>query len=396
MAAKKIIVCCDGTWNKSEDRTNITWFNANIVGDGGNQIIYYDTGVGTHWYDEKTGGVLGAGLSRNVREAYQFILENYQPGDEIYCFGFSRGAFTVRSLCGFMGQVGRLASVDDISEAYFFYRINEPDDEPNAFERLFQPKMAGPMSVRFLGVFDTVGSLGIPLEIADKAGDMEGKSIIGRAKGFLLGWADDIGDRLRRPIKGFHDMTLGSIVEEARHAMAIDENRAMFVPTLWTQRPGQATRVEVDGQITNVDQKVEQVWFAGVHSDVGGGYDDPEWLANIPLLWMAEKAAAAGLIFKDGALAALRQDQNSMAPQHDSMTKVWKTLHEKLKIDPVRRPRTNASRRQVNPGGDVFPLVDTDESIHPAVLERTGQTVKVVDENGDAKQVAYQLDNRSD
>ncbi len=390
--AKRLIVCCDGTWNDPEDQTNIAWLKNNIVEDD-EQLVYYDTGVGTHWYDEKAGGALGAGLSRNVRQAYRFIQKNYRPGDEIYCFGFSRGAFTVRSLCGFMQMVGRLESEDDIDEAYLFYRINESEDDPNFFERLFQPESRGPIAVRFLGVFDTVGSLGIPFEISDDATSMEGGSLFDRAKNFVVGWIDLVGDRLRRPVKGFHDTSLGSITEHAYHALAIDETRAMFAPALWTAAPGRAISMSADGQSHEVSQHVEQVWFAGVHSDVGGGYPDQPRLADVPLNWMVEKAAATGLRFKGGAVQDLQQRVNALAPQHDSMTPTWDKLHAKLKLQPIVRPMTNAERESRNPAGDLFPAVNTPESIHPSVFERVGKDVDTVKEDSPTTTSLYQPSN---
>lgn len=377
---KRLIVCCDGTWNDPEDRTNIHWLSENVVQDD-EQLLHYDSGVGTKWYDAVSGGAFGKGLSQNVRQAYEFLLDNYQPGDDIYCFGFSRGAFTVRSLCGFIGMIGRLASKDEIDEAYFFYRINEPKEDPNLYERLFQPESDGWMTVKFLGVFDTVGSLGVPLEIKDDDTALEGATLIERAKRKLLRWADKAGDVARRPIKGFHDTSLGGITEHAYHALAIDETRAMFVPTLWTAVPGNAKRLEQDGTLEEVEQHVEQVWFAGVHSDVGGGYPDRPRLADIPLLWMAEKAAATGLRFKDGAIDSLRAGTDTSAPQHDSMTETWRKLQAAAHLSPILRPMSNSQRRDENPSGDLFPVVGTKEEVHPSVTARLGQEVETIKED---------------
>ena len=233
---KRLVVCCDGTWNDPQDETNIHWLSQNIVDDGAEQLVFYDEGVGTEWYNEQAGGIVGAGLSRNVRQAYRFIRKHYQPGDDVYAFGFSRGAFTARSLCGFMELVGYLEHEDDIKDAYRFYRINEPDQVPNLFERLFQPKSVGPITIKLNGVFDTVGSLGLPFEISDDAIQPEDDSLRERIKSAGLGALDWFGDRLRRPITRFHDTRLGASVEHAYHALAIDEARAMFAPTLWDRR----------------------------------------------------------------------------------------------------------------------------------------------------------------
>lgn len=390
---KRLIVCCDGTWNDPEDKTNIAWLSENIVDDGTDQLVFYDTGVGTKWYDEKAGGIVGAGLSRNVRQAYRFIRTHYQPGDEVYAFGFSRGAFTARSLCGFIGLVGYLEDEDDVTDAYRFYRINEPDEVPNLFERLFQPKSTGPIPIKLIGVFDTVGSLGLPLEISDDATQPEDDSLRERIKSTGLKALDWLGDRLRRPITRFHDTTLGSSVEHAYHALALDEARAMFAPTLWTAAPGQALTLRPDRQEGQVTQKVEQVWFAGSHSDVGGGYQDEPRLADVPLLWMVEKAASAGLRFKESALEAVRQRADTLAPQHDSMSGFWRTLHATRRFDPILRPITNGAREKLNPSGDKFPKVQTPESVHPSVHERYDREIRTIAEGGSSSSAPYRPEN---
>ena len=161
---KTIVVGCDGTWNDRASETNIHWLTRESVSDEG-QLVYYDEGVGTAGdFDEKIGGNFGVGLSANVRQAYAFIRDNYEPGDAVFLLGFSRGAFTVRSLAGFMRRVGRLGSADVIDDAYVYYRVHEPGEDDSFFERLLRPEIGAPIPVRFLGVFDTVGALGLPFE----------------------------------------------------------------------------------------------------------------------------------------------------------------------------------------------------------------------------------------
>lgn len=392
MTNKRIIYCCDGTWNEPGDQTNIHWLFQNVDHDGDSQIVGYDAGVGTKWHDKKIGGAFGVGLSHNVRQAYRFLLDYYKPGDEIYLFGFSRGAYTVRSLCGFMQFAGQLADKNEISEAYFYYRLQNPDieDERHHFVK-HAPKSLGPMPVKFLGVFDTVGALGIPFEIKDRLEDEDdSRSSFARFRDKARDLADKTGDRLRRPIKGFHNTRLGEIVEHGYHALAIDERRKVFLPCLWTSEPGEAVQLDAQRRVKKVPQHVEQVWFAGVHSDIGGGYNDIDEhgkplsrLADIPLLWMSEKAMATGLQFKDSAVAKLEQGIDISACQHESLTEKWRRLGE------IDRPLNNNTRITINPAGDLFPLVHTTESVHNSAQQRVGKTVRIFTGSGQFDDVRY-------
>jgi hypothetical protein len=197
-----------------------------------------------------------------VRSCYRFLVENYEPGDELYFFGFSRGAFTARSTAGLVRNSGilRAAHVDRIKDAYALYRARGQRGHPRGIEaQIFRRMYSHPdPEIHFVGVWDTVGALGIPID------------------GVRMPW---ITKRW-----SFHDTTLSSHVHFAFQALAIDEQRGPFRPTLWEQ------------QKDATGQTLEQVWFAGVHSDVGGGYSDPG-LAEIPLLWMVERARECGLAF---------------------------------------------------------------------------------------------------
>lgn len=258
---KRIIVCCDGTWNQpfqDKGATNVAKTVRAICptdGNGTPQIVYYDPGVGTgNWYDRLVGGGFGVGLSQNVQDAYLFIVANFQPGDEIYLFGFSRGAYTVRSVAGLIGAVGILQKkiLGNFPKAYAYYRT--PGDKRN--EALLPEERYKDVAVKFLGVWDTVGALGIP--------------------GGPLRW-------VTKWRHSFHDVGLGRHVQNAYHALAIDERRRSFEPSIWDKVPEPER------------QKVEQVWFCGVHSNVGGGYPCTG-LSDIAWKWMLEKAAACDLV----------------------------------------------------------------------------------------------------
>jgi uncharacterized protein (DUF2235 family) len=274
--SKRLIVCADGTWNKrdrTEDHrnTNVAKLCDAIVQidtHGVRQYVKYQKGVGTGpWYDKILGGVTGAGLSQNIRECYTWIVDNYEPGDELFLFGFSRGAFTARSLVGFIRNCGILRPEHrgHVSKAYEFYRDRDPGKHPRTqVAQIFRDTYARPDKpiIKCLGVWDTVGSLGIPT-------------------------TGPIGTLSRR-LFGFHDMKLSSWVQNAFHAVAIDELRKPFRPTLW-----ELTDQDRAESIA-LGQRIEQVWFAGVHSNVGGGYPNAE-LSDLALRWMLDRASACGL-----------------------------------------------------------------------------------------------------
>ena len=269
--SKRLIVLCDGTWNKAENIDRRKRKPTNVVKmvraiqpvapDGTVQVTYYDEGVGNNpGLDRWLGGGVGAGLDRNIRESYRFLLYNYALGDVIFFFGFSRGAYTVRSLAGFIQHLGLLPKTHDffVPEAYTLYRQRPPaEDDQTAWQQKVDAfrttHQARTIPIEFVGVWDTVGALGLPLN------------------GFTL---------LNRRRYQFHDARLSPIIRHAYHALAIDEQRHTFQPTLW-ENP-------------SADQVLEQRWFAGVHTNIGGGYEH-DGLANCSLHWMKDKAVALGL-----------------------------------------------------------------------------------------------------
>jgi uncharacterized protein (DUF2235 family) len=272
--SKRLVLCCDGTWNTAEQErdghlcpTNVTKVALGIAGrdeDGVEQRVYYQQGVGTKPGERIRGGAFGVGLSRNVQEAYRFLVEHYDPGDEIFLLGFSRGAYTARSTVGLVRNCGvlRREHAGRLKEAYALYRtraVRPRDIESQLFRRSYSAEPR----VRFLGVWDTVGSLGIPS--------------VG------LGLAGLVNRRWE-----FHDTKLSSIVDAAFQGLAIDERRRPFEPALWDPRPVGDRR------------RVEQVWFSGDHCDVGGGHRDSA-LADIALLWMLDRARSCGLAFREDA-----------------------------------------------------------------------------------------------
>jgi uncharacterized protein (DUF2235 family) len=321
---KQLVVCCDGTWNVPDEARNGVAAPTNVAklalgvatGDGTGQLLFYEPGVGTSPDDRLLGGVFGFGLSRNVRNCYRFLAENYESGDALFLFGFSRGAYTARSLGGLIRNCGilRREHADQVDEAFAFYRDRTSHTHPSAIaSQIFRRMYAHDEDdIRFIGVWDTVGALGIP-------DDLPGWEEIGK---HLLHWQE---------LWGFHDTQLSSHVTNAFHALAIDEMREPFKPTLWTQ----------DGPVAG--QTVEQVWFSGVHTEVGGGSRDAA-LSDIGLLWMIERATACGLKLKPDALIVGAPDGagGTIAPSYtapiiDSRRGFWEAVraYHRLKELPV-------------------------------------------------------------
>ena len=298
---KRIILCADGTWNIRDHvdettgkrrPTNVTKVARAVVPQdesGVQQIVYYHDGVGTAGgLDRFTGGAFGDGIEDNVRELYRFLLYNYQPGDEVYFFGFSRGAFTVRTLAGFMNKFGLLQKGDDyyVPDLFECYEGSAMEGSPEwlkAFHNVRSPRPCPP--IKFIGVWDTVGALGAP--------------------GFL-------GQLFNRKKYQFHDVALNPHIENAYQALAIDERRKPFLPNVWS-RPD-----SWKGQL-------EQAWFAGVHSNVGGGYA-PDGLANEALHWIVEKAEQLGLAVDPDYLSYFRPCFDSKL--FNSMTPAYRMFGE--------------------------------------------------------------------
>ena len=319
---KRLVVCCDGTWQSQDNEfaTNVLKIaktvNTKARDKNDNeitQILYYDQGIGTipdnenekkdlEWDDfwfkpedaideailagkrmvypaqRMLGGIFGLGIEVKIEEAYIFLCLNYEPGDEIYLFGFSRGAYTVRSLAGLIDLCGLLQRpyINHTGEAYKIYRLRTITEEETRdrqekaalFRRKY--KTEEPVPIEFLGCWDTVGALGIPN---------------------IIPWLS-IDKYFRRNLE-FHDHILGSIIKNARHAIAIDENRGVFEVTMME------TNQDFNGTL-------KQIWFPGNHGCVGGGTNqiiklpgncesETLDLSRNALEWMAKEAMQLGL-----------------------------------------------------------------------------------------------------
>lgn len=356
--SKRLVMCCDGTWSSAGQQavTNVVKiFHTVAPADeqGVAQHRFYQDGVGVQRWERIRGGAFGVGLSRNVRNTYRFVVENFEPGDELFFLGFSRGAYTARSTVGLVRNAGvlRRDQAHRIDEAYALYRNRTKETQPGGTEsERFRRAYSHESRIRFIGVWDTVGALGIPFT----------------------------GSPLTRFINrrwSFHDTTLSSTVDIACQALAIDEKRGPFEPTIWQQ--SESAR----------GQRCEQVWFAGDHSDVGGGYRDTA-LSDIALLWMAEQVRSAGLAFTADAFARTGDaDQDArnrgrfVAPDahgqlHDARTGLFRLLprfdrrlgvsHDRESVASSAVDRHRKDRRYAPPGLTTY-------------LSRPNHTVTTVD-----------------
>jgi uncharacterized protein (DUF2235 family) len=329
--SKRIVICCDGTWNTPDQKdrgeirpSNVAKMALSIAAadaQGQPQLVYYDQGVGTEWYNKLIGGMTGDGISRNICQAYAFLVDNYADGDEVFLFGFSRGAYTVRSTVGLIRNSGLLKREHKgrMAEAYKLYRRRDAKSHPNSIEAdLFRKTYAREIRIRCLGVWDTVGALGIPVkhfELTNKMVDV------------LHGIT-------------FHDVSLSSSVENAFQALAIDERRGAFEPCVWKRQ-----------EHARGKQRLEQVWFPGVHTNVGGGYED-SGLSDYAFEWMRARAAECGLVFD---LSALSRHGITIAPNWRGELRNSRTGFYKLSKEYIRPLGTN------DPGN---------EGVHRSAVER--------------------------
>lgn len=306
---RRLVFCFDGTWNKIDGNypTNVARVAQSVsrYDKDVSQIIYYDEGVGTTSTEKWTGGIFGHGLIEKIIEAYHFLILNYEPGDQIYVFGFSRGAFAARSFVGLIRNCGIISrrSLTHIRSAVELYISRDGNASPNSersrtfrlkhCQKLCLPgdlewrKQAYPehatddlvqLRIAYLGVWDTVGALGVPRH---------------------LQWLAFFNRKFM-----FHDTTLSGFVERARHAVATDERRRSFEPSLWTNlddlnAPDPGAR------------RYEQLFFPGTHSAVGGG-GPVRGLSDAALEWIIDGARESDLAFD-------RDDQSpifSLLPDH--------------------------------------------------------------------------------
>lgn len=314
---KHIALFLDGTWNGIDAPypTNVVKLAERISDhddQGRIQMVYYDEGVGTKQAvaskaEAWLGGAFGLGLEKNVEQAYRFLVFNYRPGDLIHIFGFSRGAFTARSLAGLIRNCGIIERrhAHRMGEAVGLYRSRKENDHPDAdkacaFRCEYSPRLVvsprdrawrrehvegfdehtPDLEIAYLGIWDTVGALGVPDHIPVLS---------------------NIFNRRHK----FHDAVLSSMVQRARHALALDERRNVFRASPWDVRNLDTLSAQARDQ--GRPDAYLQKWFPGDHGSVGGGGDICDQSDNT-LAWIAEGAEQAGLALAPNAYADLRAD----------------------------------------------------------------------------------------
>lgn len=277
--AKNIVACCDGTGNQiGRNISNVLKLFRICVKDE-TQRVYYGSGIGTigssdEWtrFKQDTKAVFslatGYGLDRDILGAYGHVSRHYEPGDAIYLFGFSRGAYTARAVAGMIHLIGLLPP-DQLNIANYGLRAYKRASRDRKADEAYNfGRIAGTIHppIRFVGVWDTVASIIVPRD-----------------------------DRIAPQLLTLRHTRTNPSVEVFRHAMAIDERRRMFRLNRWVQDQKYEAN-HFDKEAPTIKQDVRQVWFAGVHSDVGGGYPEREsQLSKYPLNWMIDQAAAKGL-----------------------------------------------------------------------------------------------------
>lgn len=350
---RRVALFLDGTWNVISNNTNV-WRLKSLCEQSPDQKVYYSVGVGTARGEKVTGGMFGIGINEEVIAAYEWLMENYEAKDRIFIFGFSRGAFTARSLAGFIAKCGLLMPGAPLSmdQLYARYRngtatsileLENCDVANLSTEDRWLKKYSRKIPIWFQGVWDTVGTLGIPLPYFP---------------------------RVSRSSFKFLEVDLRINQSRAYHALAIDEHRLSFKPTLWkkvTNKVGE-----------NIDPRpfdeVEQRWFVGSHSNVGGGYES-DLLPQAPLAWIAAKAKHHGLVFKSDidvdSGAAQCPIRNSLAEMlhgfYRILTLNWHH-YRPIGADPIEDAATTTTTINESIDASVFERVQADATYRPPNL----------------------------
>ena len=330
-----IAIFCDGTWNsptmkqpthvarlfEKTRRTNAQhthYFEG--VGTGGGEVNLFAKAL-----MKVGGGAFGWGLNENIKQAYAALCDQYEVGDEIFIFGFSRGAYTARSLAGMIRKCGIVANStpDALDEAFRLYRKPGIENHPDALHvlqarRKLSPRFATSdqdmnwravtpwrddpaqmhkVEIAYMGIWDTVGSLGVPAP--------------------LLGPVATVWNSKYR----FHDTLLTSMVKSARHAVALDERRVFYRPALWDNLEASRGHAGLNKGDRSTTRAYQQVWFTGTHAIVGGSAPKARALTGQSMLWIAEGAQKAGLDINMDYL--LDRAPDPMADSHTLSQPPW-------------------------------------------------------------------------
>ena len=313
---KNIAVFIDGTddtfTSGAKNNSNVGILYEACINDARQFKFYSDgPGIGGHIL----ASAVGTGVNVRVQRGYDWCAENYEDGDQIFLFGFSRGAFAARSVAGMIRAVGLLRKDKLSLEDAAFSAYQNAKSDPAA-AAAFKAANSIEVKIHFVGVWDTVGSVSIPLALTLNA----------------------------IPLAPFHDVTLGPHIENAFHAVSIDEQRWDFQPTYF------------NAYLAQPGQTVEEVFFPGVHSDVGGGYADDPSLSKITLAWLANRAKEHGLLIADESVLAAPADawfgtlHDSFSALYDFRSRFFRPIDFNAKVSDAARKRLGAAAGVCKPG----------------------------------------------
>jgi uncharacterized protein (DUF2235 family) len=368
MSGRNIVVCCDGTANEfAENKTNVIKLYSVLDHDPAKQIAYYHPGLGTmepagaltnfsRKLTKLLGQAVGYGLANDIRDAYVFLMREFRDGDRLFLFGFSRGAYTARSLASLLHMYGLIREGNEAQVPYAIRMMmgidraqvrNDKEAKEKYFDlaKEFKATMCSvECKAHFVGVWDTVSS---------------------------VGWVEN---PLRLPYTAYNpDIAIG------RHAVAIDEHRAFFRTNLWMSPH--------DASVNSGPKDLKQVWFPGVHCDVGGGYPESEsGLSKLALDWMIQEAKAAGLLViaeKEKEVLGVTGTESFVLPNengdaHESLKGLWNLAEFVLKRHynwkkKREERRMNLYRRRTIPPGSF---------IHDSAYQRSGDYKKRLPPDG--------------
>lgn len=346
---KRLALFFDGTWNTPEDTTRVHAAHQ-LVSESINQKRAYFRGLGTDKGQAFTGGIFAKGLGENVREGYQWLADNYEDGDDVFIFGFSRGSFTATSVLGMIMRFGLLRPDTTLTTEEIFKHYEKWDKHPRLYKLRFEQKngktdftadeqaflnQSRRIKIKMLGIWDSVATIGFPV------GNIS---------------------RFSRNALKFHNPRPSSLYENVFHALAIDEHRKGFRPTLFhdyihhTETPAQI----LDNR-AKLEARIEQRWFCGAHGDVGGG-DNIE-VSNAPYGWILSKAQNLGLELNDAIPITTNLPS---VPLNDSYKAFLKGLYPILRLG--QRYQRKIGARPKRKKEDLIETIN--ETIDKSVFER--------------------------
>ncbi|NQY64836.1 MAG: DUF2235 domain-containing protein [Alteromonadaceae bacterium] len=325
--SKNIVIFSDATGQEGGKghNTNIYKLFSIVENRSKEQVTFYDAGLGTGW-NKITGSIGGMGISQNILECYRFIFDNYKIGDKIFLFGFSRGAATMRSLSSFIHYFGILpqSRPELIARAFKIYKIKNSDKRETKAKEFIKKHHNIWAEIQFLGCYDTVSALGLPIPSAN--------TFFNKIKFFS---------------HKFHDFRLSKSVKHAYHALALDDERKTFLPKIW----------KTDIQ---EGQSLTQVWFSGMHTDVGGGYEH-HGLSDIPFIWMTEMAVDKGLLIYDKYDVDVKENADGVMgdSRGTRLTKLYPKEIRDWDVKKYGKPRIHQSviDRANNPKNEYAPWI---------------------------------------